>query len=274
MSREETEELKDINNTQIDSTGSKTDQTNNDQGEESNIEESNKQTQQSNSIFKGLGNMGSFGISDGFASGANYFTNTVVNSVTNIHDDKYIEEEFKKKILEAIKYFNTEYTKSIKGHENKDKRNKSQFIGVKEDAIKNRGKEIIRILEDTLGLFSNMDDDNFFNKLGQFIQKRENAKLIKEILVQSNNTNNEIQNLIAGLSNKDDENKSVATQKLGLHGIGGDRVPIIIPPSSGNTDKTTDNTDNKPNLGGKRIKKRTKKNKKSSKKTKTKRNRK
>lgn len=258
MSKVEPEEQKDINNTQIDSTGSKTDQTNNDQVQELTFEESNKQTQQSNSIFKGLGNMGSFGISDGIASGANYFTNKV-NSVHFNDDD--IERDFKTKILDAIQFFNIEYTKTIKGDSGNDKRNDT-MKGNEPDAIGRRGEKILSILKDTLGLFSNMDDDVFFNELKQFIQKKENANIIKTILINSNDSNTKIKDLLSGLKIEDGEEGMKI--KLGAHGV------LKTKPDSTNNVSP----DSQSNLGGKRIKKRTKKNKKSSKKTKTKRNRK
>jgi hypothetical protein len=226
--------------------------TNNNQDGNKNQDDSNEENKQgegegegraSDNIFKKLGNMGSFGISDGIASGANYFTNTVVNSVTNIHDDEHIERDFKNKILEAIKYFNTEYTKIIRGDGDKSNDNRNiEITGKTNDAIKKRGQKIVTILNDTLGLFSNMDDDNFFNELNKFIKDKKKVKTLKGILSASDN--NDIKVLFAGdhkhTSNETDNVDE--NRMIGEHGI--------------------------PNRGGKRIKKRTKKNKKSSKKTK------
>lgn len=174
-----------------------------------------------------------------------FFLNTIANTVTSINDDKYIEEEFKNKILNAIQFFNTEYTKTIKGDGDKSNDNRNtEITGITKDAIKQRGQKILTILDDTLGLFSNIDDDNFFNKLNNFIKNKNKVKTLKDIL--SKVENDDIKQLFDGdhkhTSNEDDSVDEKKKIMMGEHGIR--------------------------NHGGKRIKKRTKKNKKSSKKTK------
>lgn len=176
-----------------------------------------------------------------------FFGDAFANLGTSINDDDNIEKDFKNKILDAIRFFNTEYTKTIRGDGDKSNDNRNtEITGITKEAIKQRGQKILTILDDTLGLFSNIDDDNFFNKLNNFIKDKQKVKTLKRILSKLDDEN--IKQLFDGDHKHTNDEGDNVDVKIGKHGIN--------------------------SLGGKRIKKRTKKNKKSSKKTKTKRNRK